>query len=45
MPNDSNVKFKTNNPSKVMSNYIITGKPGFVKRFDTTVADALVIEY
>ena len=34
-----------NDPSTVVPNGIMTGRPGFVKRCDTTVVNVLVIEY
>jgi hypothetical protein len=40
-----NSKFQTRNTSKVLLSGIITGRPGFVKRFDATVVPVLVIEY
>jgi len=43
--NDQNSKSKTNNPSTVVPNCIITGRTGFAKRYDTTAVNVLVIEY
>jgi hypothetical protein len=43
--NDPNSKVKTNDPSTFMLNGIITGRPRFAKRCDTTVVNVLVIEY
>ncbi len=34
-----------NDPSTVVPNGIITGRPGFAKRCDTTVVNVWVIEY
>jgi len=43
--NDSNSKFQTNDPSEVIPNGIIIARPGFVKPYEPTVVNVLVIEY
>jgi hypothetical protein len=44
-PNDPNSKFQKSNPFTVVPYGIITGRTGFAKRCDTTMVNALVIEY
>jgi hypothetical protein len=43
--NDPNSKCETSDPSALVPNGIITGRPEFTMRCDTTVMNVLVIEY
>jgi len=44
-PNDPNSKFQTNDPSTVVTNGVALGRPGFAKRYKSTVVSNLVIEH